>query len=70
MLVSQPEYAAIGGGGGADRNSLLRLALVQLFNTSNKDETERIERYARPLGASIIGLGVIVLSMGEFLFGL
>lgn len=40
------------------------VALVQLFNTSNKAETDRIERYARPLGGSVIALGVIVLSIG------
>lgn len=48
---------------------MLRLALVQLFNTSNKAETERIEKYARPLGAGVIALGVVVLSLGEFRLG-
>ncbi|KXN88139.1 hypothetical protein AN958_07598 [Leucoagaricus sp. SymC.cos] len=39
-------------------------ALVQLFNTSNKTDTERIEKYARPLGASVIAMGLIVLAVG------
>ncbi|KAF5361015.1 hypothetical protein D9756_004834 [Leucocoprinus leucothites] len=40
------------------------VALVQLFNTSNKADTERIEKFARPLGASLIAMGLVVLGVG------
>ncbi|KAF9454827.1 hypothetical protein P691DRAFT_655211 [Macrolepiota fuliginosa MF-IS2] len=40
------------------------VALVQLFSTSNSPDIEKLERYARPLGASVIAMGLVVLSIG------
>lgn len=42
--------------------SVVYLALVQLFDTSNKTD---IKKSAHPLGASLIAMGLLVLGIGE-----
>ncbi|KAJ3568376.1 hypothetical protein NP233_g5756 [Leucocoprinus birnbaumii] len=40
------------------------VALIQLFNTTNEANTDRIEKYARPLGAGLVIMGLVVLGTG------
>jgi len=38
---------------------------VQLCNVSHETDRERAKKFARPLGASLIAMGLLVLGIGE-----
>lgn len=40
------------------------VALVQLCNVSHETDSERAKKFARPLGASLIAMGLLVLGIG------
>jgi len=50
---------------GITSTALFHLALVQLCNVSHETDSERAKKFARPLGASLIAMGLLVLGIGE-----
>jgi len=38
---------------------------VQLCNISHETDSERVKKFARPLGASLIAMSLLVLGVGE-----
>lgn len=59
-------------GGDVPFGLIIHSALVQLFrvsvSTASLNTRTSVTQYARPLGATLIGLGIAVLGMGEQIF--